>query len=273
MTKSEAEKMSRASHQEWLVVSSLGVDPVVQRNLNMTWVRSKVPLFDPELLGLVVVNHRKDGTYKVIDGQHRVALIREVGWDDQQILCEVFERLTLVEEAKEFLGRNARISVRTFDKFRIRIAAAETGPCDIERIIRGLGLKLDEQKRDGAINAVAALERIYNGAGMVAKTTSPQALSKTLKTLRDSWGATASSFDGELIDGLGRVFLSFNGKIDEPALVTKLSKGKGGGAGIIGRAKSLRDLKGGTVAKCVGGVIVEMYNAGRRTGKLEGWWA
>lgn len=254
----------------YLPVSVLEVDPETQRRMNKAWVKAHVGTFDPELFGEIVVSHRR-GKYLVVDGQHRVELVRELGWHDQKIPCLVYEDLSLAEEAALFLGLGDRRQPTTFDKFRIAITAGSPVECDVDRIVRAQGLSLSDQRKDGAINAVIALKRVYLGAG-IAKKESPAELARTLKILKAAWGPTSSSFEGGLILGVGMLLHRYNGGVDEPALINKLSKVSGGPSGVIARGKSVMDLKRRPEGHCMASVMVDIYNQGRRVDRLEDWW-
>lgn len=261
----------RKSKLEWVSISALRVDPEAQRSLNAGWVKSHVSEFDPDQLGFVLVNKRA-GKYYVIDGQHRIALLRAVGWGDQLLQVEVFEDLSLAEEAALFLERNDRLNIRTFDKFRISVTANDPVACDIDRIVRAQGLAINVEKQDGHIAAVRALEFVYRGGGLTSRKETPDVLAKTLATIKDSWGKNASGFEGKIIEGIGLAYLRYDGGIDRKVMAEKLGKASGGPAGIVGRAKALKDMKGRTLSHCVAAVVVDQYNQGRRT-KLADWWS
>ena len=74
-----------------------------QRILNMKNVAGIVKNFDPAKLGVLVVSHRADGTYAVLDGQHRLAALRRLGYDAAN--CIVLEGMTIRQEADYFAGR------------------------------------------------------------------------------------------------------------------------------------------------------------------------
>ena len=59
--------------------------------------------------------------------------------------------------------------------------------------------------------------------------------------------------------------------IEHEDLIRKLAKFAGGPNAIIGRARGLRDLHGGTVSRNLAEAIVELYNRGRRKSQLEPW--
>jgi len=278
MSRSNVAKITAAvphsSLIQWLLIESLRIDPEAQRDLRQFWVKQHVPIFDADQLGYIVVSIRKDGHAYVIDGQHRVALLRAVGWGDQKVACEVFSGLTQKQEASLFLSRNDRLAVRTFDKFRVRITAGEPTACDINRIVVSAGLSLAQTTSGaGRVSAVNALERIYRGAGIAGAKDGASVLVKTLRTIEQAWGRESSNFEGQVIEGLGLLLTRYGPKVEGNGLVGKLAKVGGGAAGLIGKARGMRDLRGGTVAYCIAGLVVERYNRGRRSGKLDGWWS
>lgn len=58
-----------------------------QRILNMKNVAGIVKNFDPAKLGVLVVSRRGDGTYAVLDGQHRLAALRRLAMTPRTVLC------------------------------------------------------------------------------------------------------------------------------------------------------------------------------------------
>lgn len=263
----------RSSSLRWLWVDELHVDSNAQRPLRPGWVKGHVSEFDPEQIGYIVVNERKDGKWYVIDGQHRVALIQAV-WPNerQQVQCEAFIGLTVAQEAELFLARNDRINVRAYDKFRVAITAGEGVESDIYRIVLAQGLAISDQEREGTITAVKAIQHVHRGDGIAPKD-GPAALARTLKTVQRAWGRGPSSFNGHILRGIGLVQLRYNGKLDQEALAEKLGPTRGGAPGILGTAKQVQDMRSQPLHKCVAAVVVDIYNRGRRNGKIQDWWA
>lgn len=253
-----------------LPVSHLEVDPATQRTLRTGHVKNIVSDFDPDFFGEPVVSHR-GGHYFVVDGQHRVEALRQMGWGDQKIPVLLYEGLSLAEEAELFLMLQRRKAPSTFDKFRIQITSGDHVACDIDRIVRAQGLVLSDQQKAGAISAVVALREVYLGVGLTHE--SPALLAKTLRLLKTAWGPISAAFDGLLIIGAGMVLARYSGVVDEAVLAQKLARVGGGPNGIIARAKHEREIRRGRAASCVAAVMVYAYNEGRRTGKLEDWWS
>jgi len=253
-------------------VTDLNIDPSAQRKLSMQWVTAHVANFDVDQLGYIVVNRRDDGKLYVIDGQHRTELMRAVGWADQRIQAELFDGLSQREEAELFNARNDRRAVRKFDHFRISVTAGDPQACDISDIVVKAGLVItDTSSTDGGIAAVDSLEKIYEGGGITSAREGRSALQRTLETIKQAWGTSAAGFNGSLLHGIGLVQLRYNGDIDQRAMATKLGPVKGGAPGLLGNARSLRELNGRPVHHCVASIVVDIYNKGRRTGKLDTW--
>lgn len=254
-----------------VLVSDLNIDPNAQRKLSMPWVNAHVDEFDVDQLGYIVINIRADGAPYVVDGQHRVELMRAVGWGDQRIHAEIFRGLSVAEEAELFNARNDRRAVRKFDHFRISITAGDHRATEINNIVSAAGLSITDSQMDGGVTAVDKLEKIYDGGGITSAREGHHALASTLSTIKNSWGNSQAGFNGSLLYGIGLVQLRYNGKIDQKSLASKLAPIKGGAPGLLGNARALREMTGRPVHHCVAALVVDIYNKGRRTEKLEDW--
>lgn len=252
-------------------LAELNIDPEYQRRMEPGWVKAHIASFDPEMLGYILVNKRSNGKLYVVDGQHRVELMRAVGWGDQNVHAELYDGLTQKQEAELFLARNDRKAVRPFDKFRARITEGDPVACDIERIVTAHGLALSDQAANGHVVAVAALEHVYKGGGIASQKEGVRALSDALRAAIKAWGDQPSSVSGKIIQSLGLVQLRYNGTIDQKAFVDKLAPFPGGAPGLLGKGKAMQEVRGRPLHHCIASIIVDVYNKGRRTGKLDAW--
>lgn len=266
-----AKSTGNSSTFTMISVAVLNVDPEAQRKLAPAWVKARVPEFDVDKLGYIVVNKRASGKFYVVDGQHRVELMRAVGWGDQKIHAELFDGLSQREEAALFRSRNDRRAIRKFDNFRIAVTAGDPVSCAIDRIVSDAGLAISDQSRNGTVCAVDSLERIYSGGGVASAKEGARALARTLNTISLAWGDQASSFNGAVMLAIGLVFIRYNGHIDEKELAKKLAPIPGGAPGLLGRGRSQKELSGRSVHHCIASIVVDTYNKGRRAGKVESW--
>ena len=266
-----ANEISPSSTFKMVPVQALLIDPEAQRRLDRKWVRAHIPAFDPEQLGYIVVNKRADGKMYVVDGQHRVELIRSVGWGDQNVHAEYYAGLILRQEAALFLARNDRRALRITDKFRIRILAEDADAIGIAKIVQEQGLIVSAASQDGHITAIAALEAVYRGGGIAGEKEGRRALADSLRVILRAWGNQSAALHGHVIKAIGMVELRYNGALDQHMLAKKLAPFPGGAPGLIGKARSMQELNGKPLHHCAASIIVERYNRGLRTGKIETW--
>ena len=97
-------KVPNKSQYRMVNIAELNVDPEAQRPVSLPWVKTRLNQFDADQLGYILVNKRTGGKHFIVDGQHRVELLRAIGWGDQQVHAEVFDD---VVDGFEAAGRDA----------------------------------------------------------------------------------------------------------------------------------------------------------------------
>lgn len=254
-------KVEREARLRWVPIADMRVSPLAQRELNRARVDKIAADFDLEQVGTPTVNER-NGHYYIIDGQHRVEALREIGWGDQQIQCWAYSGLTEEDEAEKFLKLNDTLAVNAFAKFRVGVQAGRLEECDIDRIVRAQGLRVSTDQKDGAISAVGALRRVYKQAG-------PGQLARALRIVRDAYGD--AGLDAAVISGVGLLCARYDSALDEARAVAALSRAHGGVNGLLGKAETIRRATGGAKYHCVAAAAVEIINGGRGGKKLPAW--
>lgn len=224
---------------------------------------------DLNKIGLPVLNHR-DGTFWVLDGQHRLYALKQFGFSDKDLLtCEVYENLTDAEMADIFLGRDARRAISPYDKFHVACTAGHVRENAIRRVVEANGLKVGRGRDENMIGSVGALCKVYERSGDVV-------VGQVLRTLKGAFAGDANAFEAALIEGVGLVFNRYNGKTDEKALATRLAATAHGVRGLLRRVESQRERTGNLKAQCVAATVVDIYNKGlgpRAADRLPPWWA
>lgn len=254
-------KQQRDAHLRWVPIAAMRVSEIAQRELNPARVDRIAANFDPEDVGTPTVSHRGEHFF-IIDGQHRIAAMKAIGWDDQQIQCWTYEGMTEEEEAERFLKLNDNLAVSAMSKFRVSVAAGRARECDIDRIVRINDCVVSHDKSDGAIGAVGTLGRIYDRAG--AKT-----LGRTIRIAHAAYGDPG--LDAAVLDGIGALCQRYNGQLDDDAAIERLSSAAGGTNGLLSKAEALRRRTGVTRGHCVAATAVELINRGRGGKKLPDW--
>ena len=255
-------RIERKARLRWVPLTQMRVNPLAQRDLNQARVSKLAAAFDPEKMDTPTVNHRGEWYY-LIDGQHRIAALKEwlSTWQDQQVQCWTYEGLSEAEEAEKFLALNDALPVRAFAKFKVSVQAGRDVEADVDRIVRAQGLRI--ARGSGGISAVATLRRVYSSGG-------PAVLSRTLRIIRDAYGE--AGLDGPVIEGIGLLCQRYNGDLSEQRAVERLSSAHGGVSGLISRATQLRQSTGSAAAQWVAAAAVELINRGSGGRKLPGWW-
>jgi hypothetical protein len=248
---------------ENVAVSTLIIDPRVQRPLDKRRVSKIAAELNMDALGVITVSRRDNGDNAVIDGQHRVEALREAGHGGGTAACRVFADLTLPEEADMFRLLNNTAKPGYLDLFRVRVIQGDEDAVMITLMLEQYGWKVAQAGDAGCLSAIQAFERVYRA--------SPAAAEKTIATITRAWGHDRNGVDGRLLDGLGLVYARYGEAINVSELTDRLSKYAGGPGALLGKSRGLSDLIGVTVGKAVAEVVVELYNRLRKTKGLPAW--
>ena len=186
--------------------------------------------------------------------------------------CDVRYGLTQAQEAGLFVKLNNSAKPHYYHRFLRRVTAGDPVATTVRAIAAEAGFQISDQRADGHINAVAAMERIYLGSGSARATgPHPEVLAGTLHVLSAAFGHTADAVNGQLIEGVGLLLTHYGPALDRNNLICRLSKIGGGANGLLARAKGIRDLKNTTVPRCVATVCIDVYNHSKRSRRLDDW--
>lgn len=166
-----------------------------QRVMNMRNVAGIVKHFDPAKLGVLVVSHRKDGTYAVLDGQHRLTALRKLGYTATN--CIVLEGMSIREEADYFRRQNEnKQSLRIADTFNASVWAEDEESLQIKRLMDKYSFRHGKSGQPMCICAVGALQQIIRQMGV-------EALDRTLACIAATWPKDTTILRREMLAGLG----------------------------------------------------------------------
>jgi hypothetical protein len=257
MTKESRTEMRRVK------LSTLRVHPVAQRELNQSRVDRIKRDFNLSGIGtLHCVEYEINGkrVLLVVDGQHRMIALIDLGYGDMEV--NVMVHLDAKDDAASchlFRVLNDRWAIPIYDKYRTGLVAGYPVEVGVDRIVRYYGLRVSNQQAQGAVCAISSLMSAYKKGAKPG-----EALSDALDLIDKSWGFTPASLEGKIIDGVALLCSRFNGELDRKSLAKKMSKFSGGPAGVLGGAKGFKDLRGGTLGECVAVTLLEVYNKGKR---------
>jgi len=205
-------KIQRIKAQE------LNVDPMVQRGLNTVKMNKIRDTWDDTLVGVLVVSQRGDGTYYVIEGQHRLAAAMdhpELG-GAYEFLCEVYTGLTLAQEAQMFRGINTLRSLPSaYDRYRVSLVAGDESAILIDDVLKELDLKAGASATNDTVGCVQALTRVVEKFGK-------ETLHNSLSVLIAAFGRAADTYDADLLQGVAHL-IGTNERVDFKRLTSKLA--------------------------------------------------
>jgi hypothetical protein len=256
---------------ERIALSGIHRDPRVNtRELDEVWVARKAARFRAEAIGVPAVSRREDGTYVVLDGQHRCEVLRRAGVTDVE--CKVYEGLTVAQEAELFGLLNDGRPLKAIHKFLARLTEGEETACDIARITELSSWKISEFGGNGTITCVVTLEKVHRNDKARKKGAPPRDLERTLRCIAEAWGHRPGATDAAIIGGIGAFFNVYEEAADRGELAKRLAAAYPDGPdGLLGSAKGLRAYRGGSIAMCVGERVWAVYNKERRSRRLPDW--
>lgn len=251
-----------------LPVSTLQVDPRIQRPLDRRRVVKIATELNRDALGVITVSRRLNGEHIVIDGQHRTEAVRTAGYGGGNIQCRIFTGLTLAEEAEMFRLLNNTAKPQYLDTFRVRVIEGDPTAVASADILDRHGWKVGGNSgHDGYFNAMQAFERVY----AADRDTQPNPAEQAIATITAAWGHTGSAADGRVFEGIGQMYLRYGAAVDTNELINRLAKYPGGPGALLGKARGLRELIGCRLASAVAEICVELYNQRRKTRALPPW--
>jgi hypothetical protein len=240
----------------WVPVRKLVVDDAYQRSVNEARARRYAIDWNQALAGLVVLSARKDGTFAILDGQHRArgAMIRGF----PQVWAEVWFDLTPELEAHIFRERNRkRVATNSIDDFRAAVAEGDSQALRVKNVLASLGLSVGNYGKDPNIYAcVAALFTLDTW----------QVLRETLALSREVWPATVHAKAQPMVMGLGLVLWNYKGQINSERFKEHFETAPL--ATWLSDAGSLKATLGKRTWEHVARIIVRHYNK-RLVNKLD----
>jgi uncharacterized protein DUF6551 len=245
--------------QEVIPTDKLLVDPRVQRSLDVKKAQFMSSRFNPQAMGLVTVSLRSDHMYYLIDGQHRVEAARRANDGHYDVLCQVFEGLTVPEEAEMFLALNATTKPSYVDRFLVRGTAGDEDVLGILASCNDYGFAVRRLPANGNIMAVAVLEKLWK----VSKehNLEPDLVRQTLLVIKNAWGSDREGTIGTLLEGIGALISENRRIIDLDRLATKLAEKMP--LSLLTEARTFAAARNMRVPMAIADTVTHMYNKPR----------
>ncbi len=245
----------------WLSKSMLHVDHEYQRTtIHAARVHAIARDWSWIALGVLIVAMRADGTYWIIDGQHR-KLAADKRADIDELPCLVFRVESIASEAKGFVGSNTvRGPVKAVAVFTANVKAEDPISLLVKEMVENSGYSVGS-KGDYRVQCVARLLSCYRGDPAITQ---------------DVWGLCV-----DIHAGLGIIEPLFAGchylervlrrRDDGASLLSRYNRAalhKATPAGLLSTIRKVGELHGCGGAKMWAEGIVVALNKGRRGHKL-----
>lgn len=207
------------SDMQLLQVKDIECD-AYQRRLSYAECKRMKDEYDPNLVGVLLVAKRNDGKYAVIDGHHRLIMMRMLGI--KTALCQVATGLTYQEEADLFgkFNKQRRCASPT-DLLNSNVEAGRRDAIDVVRIAKKAGYycgKTNNRKKGKVqISAVRALTSSYDMLHAEGLYTMLDVISSTWIKNKDAVGAS-------MLNGTTTFFSLYGDKIKKETFVKALSR-------------------------------------------------
>jgi hypothetical protein len=192
-----------------LPTNVLLVDPEYQRSLNKDRAARIAREFNPRQFGYLKVS-RRDGNYYVIDGQHRLAAAKILGYTS--LPCNVCDGLSRQTEADDFRAQQDNMTrIHTRDQFKAAVTANDEESVSIAKTVADYGYALQGlglgTKDADCICSIGTLQRIVRGSADGFKV-----LDLTLYLVRMTWDGQNKATHGFVLGGTAAFVKRFVGK-------------------------------------------------------------
>lgn len=251
---------SRGAQNITFKAGEVEVIPADNRAIKPSWVRWLAANWDPNKVGVLVLNDREDGRCPfVVVGQHRVLGARDKYGPGYQFAAQLYVGLSRSEESEIWLGHDTqRRPAAPLDVYRMKTAAGRPEEIEINRILATHGMHIGQGNGTYAIGCPMAVASAYRR----------RTLDRLLAVCEAAWPSPsllARALQVSLIQGLS-TFIGRYPEYSHTTLVSHLAKNTPDN--IIGMGRS-RMGTGTSVGVGVCAAIVEIYNKGLRVGRLD----
>ena len=235
------------------------------RTLNDGRVARLVAEFDANAVGVILLSLREDGTYAVIDGQHRVEAAKKAGM--ASLDAYVYIDLTLQEEAGLYRKFGDYLKQTALDRYVAALTEEHPETLAIDKLLDEVGLHVARSggPEVGGVLAVSAIQRVARDFG-------PQILRETLRFLHEAFGANSRGFSSTSIFGTAQFGMRFfaHSNFNRKRLIERLRVE--GVTGVLAKAHAVQALERTNGYSAWGKALVAIHDAGLTEQRRLGAW-
>lgn len=222
-------KMAKKVERKRVPIDKLDSTLSYQRDINMDFVEenSKDGIFDESKVSIVLVSVREDGTMKVCDGQHTIAILKKRGYTTVE--CELRYGLTEQEENDWFSDENTK---RRGQSRKRTLTAQINGTYekhkdeqDFYNCLKSIGYKLDiygeEIGSDFRIGCPAKLLTVYKEYNKADKV---NCFVECMDIIKSCFNGDPLSLQWSFIRGMFDFYETYHDEFDRKRIVEVLSR-------------------------------------------------
>lgn len=219
--------------------------------------------WQPDLCGALVVNRRNDGRIFVIDGQQRVGAMRMISNRPETTLAQLFENLSVEQEAILFKELDTRRQGLTQGAiFQALVTAGDPAALEILKCATDAGLTMNpNSSAPNNLRAFGDIRTIHRRSGK-------EVLSRIFKVVATAWPENKYWGSGSILKGL-EVFFKEYPQVNDRHLTDALSKSTP--QDIENKARMMSQAMSSSIGKWVARVIHGLYNHGMKANRLPDW--
>lgn len=209
----------------WMDVKTLHTEPKYQRNLRPSHVNKIANTFDPAVFQPLTVNYREwdNDRYIIIDGQHRVKAVRQLGKEKFfEVPVQILALSSIEAENEAFIKINTiKVNLNPFDKLYPDVIRNEPDALFIVNTIDEIDdLRLpyreeaisqeQGQTKYNIIDCVSAMRAVYKYT-VAPNTETGEILKKTLNTIFPVWKSVKYNTSAFTVKGIAIFIKCYEG--------------------------------------------------------------
>lgn len=205
-------------HFELIPIKMLVSNQTYQRPISSVHIGRTAQNFNVYQINPVKVS-RRDGTNYVFDGQHTVETVATAsGSRETPVWCMIYDDLAYEQEADIFANQKKHTRpLKSIEIFNANIEAENDVQMTIKSIVESYNLVISPRKVPGHVNAVGALEYIFDKYGY-------HVLDRTLYLLVSTWEGEVDSLSSNVLKGIAKLIVAYGDNLNDEQFVDRLSK-------------------------------------------------
>ncbi len=205
-------------HFELIPIKNLVSNQQYQRPISNIHVGKTASHFDLYQVNPVKVS-RRDGINYVFDGQHTVETVATASQSrDTPVWCMIYDDLEYEQEADIFANQKKYTRpLKSIEIFNANIEAENDVQVTIKRIVEGYNLVISPRRIPGHVQAVSALEYIFNKYGY-------QVLDRTVFLAVSTWEGEVDSMCSNMLKGIAKLVVAYGDQMKDDQFIERLGK-------------------------------------------------